>query len=237
MGSRLFREQEMCGFDSRGADRSFVQWEGRGPTNRRRGFDSLSSDERRAIHSPIEGREPAFEAGDVGSIPARGAQWDADVTKKFGGRGVLACTPLCERGGAGSIPAGHPTIWVWVNGWPPGPEPGPRRFDSCRPDKKGQCSWESSRSPKPTNSVRIVADPQRGPNGFGYLEQDNRRGQHLVRVLEGAAEWPATGPENPGRGAEPERLPSATSRHRGFAAMYRSVRSLRLPPMAPCPSG
>ena len=33
-----------CGFDPRGADRSFVQWEGRGPTNRRRGFDSLSSD-------------------------------------------------------------------------------------------------------------------------------------------------------------------------------------------------
>ena len=27
----------------------------------------------RAIHSPIEGREPAFEAGEVGSIPARGA--------------------------------------------------------------------------------------------------------------------------------------------------------------------
>ena len=62
-----------CGFDSRGADRSFVQWEGRGPTNRRRGFDSLSSDERRAIHSPIEGREPAFEAGEAGSTPARGA--------------------------------------------------------------------------------------------------------------------------------------------------------------------
>ena len=34
--------------------------------------------------------------------------------------------------------------------------------------------------------------------------------QPLVRVLEGAAEWPATGPENPGRGTEPERFdPSA----------------------------
>ena len=78
--------------------------------------------------SPIEGREPAFEAGDAGSIPARGTD--------CGGRGVLECTPRCERGGAGSIPAGHParSNWVWVNGWPPGPEPGPRRFDSCRPD-------------------------------------------------------------------------------------------------------
>ena len=45
MGSRLFREQERCGFDPRGADRSFVQWQGRGPTNRRRGFDSLNSDD------------------------------------------------------------------------------------------------------------------------------------------------------------------------------------------------
>ena len=53
-----------------------------------------------------------------------------------GGRGVLECTPRCERGGAGSIPVGHPASnnWAWVNGWPPGPEPGPRRFDSCRPD-------------------------------------------------------------------------------------------------------
>jgi hypothetical protein len=59
---------------------------------------------------------------------------------------------------------------------------------------------------------------------------------HLVRVLEGAAEWPATGPENPGRGTEPERLPAATSRHRGFAAMYRSVRFLRLP-LLEWPSG
>ena len=54
-----------------------------------------------------------------------------------GGRCVLECTPRCERGSAGSIPAGHPASnnWVWVNGWPPGPEPGPRRFDSCRPDR------------------------------------------------------------------------------------------------------
>ena len=90
-----------CGFDSRGADhRSFVQWQGRGPTNRRRGFDSLSSDSCVAIHSPIDGREPAFEAGDVGSTPARGAH---------GGRCVLACMPRCERGGAGSIP-GRSTV-------------------------------------------------------------------------------------------------------------------------------
>ena len=31
------------------SDRSFVQWQGRGPTNRRRGFDSLNSDRR---HEP-----------------------------------------------------------------------------------------------------------------------------------------------------------------------------------------
>src|SRR6188472_3351976 len=108
MGSRLFREQEIAGSTPAAPTRSFVQWQGRGPTNRRRGFDSLSSD-----HSPIDGREPAFEAGDVGSTPARGAN------DSYGGRGVLACTPRCERGGNGFNPLRSPSNWVWVNGWPP----------------------------------------------------------------------------------------------------------------------
>jgi hypothetical protein len=58
-----------------------------------------------APSSPIGGREPAFEAGDAGSIPARGTRKET-----HGGRCVLECTPRCERGSAGSIPAGHP-IW------------------------------------------------------------------------------------------------------------------------------
>lgn len=68
------------------------------------------------IHSPIDGREPAFEAGDVGSTPARGAH---------GGRCVLACMPRCERGGAGSIPAGHPDrSRALTNGRQPVPKTG-----------------------------------------------------------------------------------------------------------------
>ena len=122
--------------------------------------------------SPIEGREPAFEAGDAGSIPARGTD--------CGGRGVLECTPRCERGGAGSIPAGHPASnnWVWVNGWPPGPEPGPRRFDSCRPDgsrtrarprrwlemDQHQALWTTRKCRRPLKAqdrVRLPAGSQR----------------------------------------------------------------------------
>src|SRR5215831_3106474 len=74
MGSRLFREQEIAGSTPAAPTRSFVQWQGRCPTNSRSGFDSLSSDQIET-RSPIGGREPAFEAGDVGSIPARGALW------------------------------------------------------------------------------------------------------------------------------------------------------------------
>jgi hypothetical protein len=118
-------------------DRSFVQWQGRGPTNRRRGFDSLSSDRR---HEPPYVRLSR-------SIPDRAASWREPMVgtraahfvrgvhflprsvavsrplkpvmlvrfqlgeraSRCGGRGVLECTPRCERGGAGSIPAGHPT--------------------------------------------------------------------------------------------------------------------------------
>ena len=76
---------------------------------------------------------------------------------------------------AGSIPAA-------LTGEPAGAE---RRLASdagrvqlpCSPHFLGQCSWESSRSPKPTNSVRIVADPRRGPNGLGYHHEWIPRGQ------------------------------------------------------------
>jgi hypothetical protein len=73
-----------------------------------------------------------------------------------GGRGVLECTPRCERGGAGSIPVGHPASnnWVWVNGWPPGPEPGPRRFDSCRPDSR---VLPNGRQPVPKTGVVVMS--------------------------------------------------------------------------------
>lgn len=56
--------------------------------------------------SPIGGREPAFEAGDAGSIPARGT--NGTTRERMVAVAVLVCTPRCERGGAGSIPAGHP---------------------------------------------------------------------------------------------------------------------------------
>src|SRR5262245_23255896 len=122
MGSRLFREQEGAG--STPAAPTGVSSNGRAVVLQTADGGSIPST---PTHSPIGGRDPALEAGDVGSIPARGTH---------GGRGVLECTPRCERGGVGSIPAGHPNNWVWVNGWPPGPEPGPRRFDSCRPDSR-----------------------------------------------------------------------------------------------------
>ena len=111
---------------------------------------------------------------------------------------------------AGSIPAALTDV-----GSPPGRcdalQATPDGFDSrALHNHSGRCSWESSRSPKPTDSVRIVADPQRGPKGFGYPLTVSPEAHPLVRELEGAAEWPATGPENPGRGAEPERFdPSA----------------------------
>ena len=60
---------------------------------------SIASAPTKAEHSPIDGREPAFEAGDVGSTPARGTH---------GGRGVLVCTPRCERGGNGFNPLRSP---------------------------------------------------------------------------------------------------------------------------------
>ena len=64
---------------------------------------------------------------------------------------------------AGSIPAA-----LTKHGEPAG---------AVRHPHSGRCSWESSRSPKPTDSVRIVADPQRGPNGLGYLYERMPRGQ------------------------------------------------------------
>ena len=91
-------------------DRSFVQWQGRGPTNRRRGFDSLDSDRRVALAEPDPSCDLHFPRSKVVSRPLK------PVTlvrfqlgnRRHGGRGVLECTPRCERGGAGSIPAGHP---------------------------------------------------------------------------------------------------------------------------------
>ena len=178
------------------------------------------------FHSPIGGREPAFEAGDVGSIPARGAE--------HGGRGVLACTPRCERGGEGSIPFGHPINWVWVNGWPPGPEPGPRRFDSCRPDgSRTQARprrWprdgpapgpvddaECRRPLKAQDRVRLPAGSRRpiGLRGNGCRTFNPENGVRLPdgTQIESAAEWSATGPENRGGGDEPQRFDSSTLVH------------------------
>ena len=58
--------------------------------------------------------------------------------------------------------------WVWVNGWPPGPEPGPRRFDSCRPDgSRTQARprrWPRGRpAPGPRTGVQgcLASNPRR----------------------------------------------------------------------------
>ena len=147
-----------------GADRSFVQWQGRGPTNRRRGFDSLSSDRRhepphvrlsrstpdraacgaRPVWGHLELRTSFVAFGflprsKVVSRPLKPVMLVRfQLGEPYGGRGVLECTPRCERGGAGSIPAGHPDcIYIesadeWSSTGPENRGGGdePQRFDS-----------------------------------------------------------------------------------------------------------
>ena len=169
--------------------------------------------------SPIEGREPAFEAGDAGSIPARGARTVAVVY--WSAR--LAVNEEVRVRSPPVTPAR--SNWVWVNGWPPGPEPGPRRFDSCRPDG----SRTRARPRRPCGLLGNVGALSRRRTGF-----DSRQGHNVPLVyaandaglsnrrtgfdspmghhdrFESAAEWSATGPENRGGGDEPQRFDSST---------------------------
>src|SRR6478752_336174 len=68
----------------------------------------------------------------------------------YGGRGVLECTPRCERGGAGSIPAGHPDcIYIesadeWSSTGPENRGGGdePQRFDSSALVREGPFGYQ-----------------------------------------------------------------------------------------------
>jgi hypothetical protein len=52
---------------------------------------------------------------------------------------------------------------VWVNGWPPGPEPGRRRFDSCRPDSDvGLASRALTNGRQPVPKTGVVVMSPRG---------------------------------------------------------------------------
>ena len=68
-------------------------------------------------------REPPFPRSKVVSRPLKPVTLVRFQLGELarGGRGVLECTPRCERGGAGSIPAGHPTqlgVGQWLATWP-----------------------------------------------------------------------------------------------------------------------
>ena len=130
MGSRLFREQEIAGSTPAA------------PTG-------ASSNGRAAVLQTADGGSiPSAPTRDARFIPqskvvsrplkpVRLVRFQLGEQSTCGGRCVLACMPRCERGGAGSIPAGHPDLTSesadeWSSTGPENRGGGdePQRFDS-----------------------------------------------------------------------------------------------------------
>jgi hypothetical protein len=148
--------------------------------------------------SPIGGREPAFEAGDAGSIPARGT--DGTIRERMVAVAVLVCTPRCERGGAGSIPAGHPDQKRRRGALLVGGQPVPKTGVVVS---------------SPRGSIPPLPSQQNGP--FGYQLgcrpfKAAKRGQHphgLPMMMSLSSSRPRTPPSPETR----VRIPHATRRH------------------------
>ena len=151
MGSRLFREQEIAG--STPAAPTGASSNGRAAVLQTADGGSIPS-------APTDATAQFIPRSKVVSRPLKPVSW---FDSSSGSRTVAvvywsARLAVNEEVRVRSPPVTH--NWVWVNGWPPGPEPGQRRFDSCRPDRDvvvASRALTNGRQPVPKTGVVVMS--------------------------------------------------------------------------------